>query len=108
MSFMDIRRVQADGVNIVEFNGEKLIVGHGQLAEFLVGEGYPVTKSTVSKYCSPSLNKGPPVHAYWQKRPLFVPSEAISWARNQYRTVEEVRAEAKNRSKLPASPVEVA
>ena len=33
-----------------ELADEKQIVGHGPLAEFLTDKGFPLSKSTVSKY----------------------------------------------------------
>jgi hypothetical protein len=82
----------------VEFNGEKLIAGHGPLAEFLTSEGFPTKRSTMAKYCSPAQNsdgqsRGPAVHSYWNKHPMFVPSVAIAWAKSRHRSVEDVRSE---------------
>jgi hypothetical protein len=65
---------------------EKLIIGYRALAEFLTTEGYPTTKSTIAKYCSPALNIGPPVHALWGKKQAFVPSQAIAWAKGRLKS----------------------
>ena len=43
-----------------ELAEEKLIVGYGPLAEFLTDNGFPLSKSTMSKYCSPAIDIGPP------------------------------------------------
>jgi hypothetical protein len=64
---------------------EKLLVGYRQLAEFLTAAGFPTSKSTMSKYCAPSLNIGPPVEAYWGKLPAFRPSRSLEWARQRLR-----------------------
>jgi hypothetical protein len=79
---------------------EKLLVGYRQLAAFLTAEGYPTSKSTISKYCSPAINIGPPVEAYWGKLPAFSPSRARNWAKARMRPPHEARA--KNGSEVEA------
>jgi hypothetical protein len=64
---------------------EKLIVGHGPLAEFLTDKGYPTSKSTIAKYCSPAINTGPPVESYWGRLPRFRPSRVLAWAKARLR-----------------------
>jgi hypothetical protein len=71
---------------------ERLIVGYGPLAEFLTVSGYPTSKSTISKYCSPAIDIGPPVESYWGKLPTFLPSRVLSWARGRLRPVSTVRS----------------
>jgi hypothetical protein len=71
---------------------EKLIVGYGPLAAFLTEEGYPTSKSTMSKYCSPAINIGPPVEGFWGKLPAFKPSRAIAWAKARMRPADEARS----------------
>jgi hypothetical protein len=73
---------------------EKLIVGLGPLAAFLTEQGYPISKSTVSKYCSPAINTGPPLKGYWGRLPAFSPSLALAWARGRLRPPNEAREEA--------------
>jgi hypothetical protein len=70
-----------------ELAEEKLIVGYGPLAEFLTDNGYPLSKSTMSKYCSPAIDTGPPVEAYWGRLPAFSPSRALAWARARLKPV---------------------
>jgi hypothetical protein len=60
---------------------ERLVVGYGRLAEFLTSNGFPTSKSTISKYCSPAVDIGPPVAAYWGKLAAFRPSEVLTWAK---------------------------
>jgi hypothetical protein len=62
---------------------EKLIAGYGPLAEFLTGEGFPTSPSTMTKYCSPKINIGPPREGKWGNRPLFLPSRVLEWARSR-------------------------
>jgi hypothetical protein len=62
---------------------EKLIAGYGPLSDFLTDEGYPISRSTLSKYGSPSVNIGPPSEGYWGRLPTFLPSRAIEWARSR-------------------------
>jgi hypothetical protein len=88
---------------------EKLIVGHGPLAEFLTERGFPTAKSTISKACSPAIGTGPPIHAYWGRLPAFIPSVALAWARARLRPPDEVWGGAKGAeaSRPIASPAPV-
>jgi hypothetical protein len=78
-----------------ELAEEKLIVGYGPLAEFLTDNGYPLSKSTISKYCSPAIDTGPPVEAYWGRLPAFSPSNALAWGRARLKPVSAVRTAQK-------------
>ena len=71
---------------------ERLIPGHQLLAEFLTGRGYRTSKSTISKYCSPAINIGPPVEGYWGRWPLFKPSRALAWAKARTRPPDEAHS----------------
>ncbi len=62
---------------------EKFIAGYRALAEFLTGEGFPVSQSTMTKYCSPKIDIGPPKEGYWGKLPLFSPTRSLEWARSR-------------------------
>jgi hypothetical protein len=62
---------------------EKLIAGYGPLADFLTSEGFPVSPSTMTKYCSPKVDTGPPKEGVWKGRALFKPSRALEWARSR-------------------------
>ena len=75
-----------------ELAGEKLIVGYRPLAEFLTDNGFPLSTSTVSKYCSPAIDTGPPVQAYWGRLPAFSPSRALAWARARLKSVSAARS----------------
>jgi hypothetical protein len=75
-----------------ELAEEKLIVGYGPLAEFLTDNGFRLSRSTVSKYCSPATNTGPPVEAYWGRLPAFSPSRALAWARARLKPVSAARS----------------
>jgi hypothetical protein len=70
---------------------EKPLVGYRELAEFLTAKGYPTAKSTLSRYCSPAIDIGPPVESYWNKKPTFLPSKAIAWAKARIRPANRVR-----------------
>ncbi|QQO34499.1 hypothetical protein JJC00_01985 [Bradyrhizobium diazoefficiens] len=74
---------------------EKLIVGYAPLASFLTEAGFQISKSTVSKYCSPAINIGPPVEGYWGRLPAFKPSQAIAWARARLKPVGAVRTRSR-------------
>ncbi len=51
-----------------------------QLVLLLQEYGYPIAKSTLDKLCMPAINEGPPVAAWWGRRPLYDPEEALAWA----------------------------
>jgi hypothetical protein len=71
---------------------EKLIVGYGQLSEFLIEQHYPLSKSTVTKICSPAINTGPPAEGLWGRLPTFKPSRVLDWARKRMRPAGEARS----------------
>jgi hypothetical protein len=73
---------------------EKLIAGYRELAEFLTGEGYRTSHSTMAKYCSPAVNIGPPSEGYWGRFPIFRPSRARQWARERLRSVRHASTAA--------------
>jgi hypothetical protein len=60
---------------------EKFLVGFEALAAFLTDEGYPTARQTITKYCSPAINIGPPREGNWGKLPMFSPTRALEWAR---------------------------
>jgi hypothetical protein len=62
---------------------EKPIAGHRALAQFLTEQGFPLSHSSVAKYCSPAINTGPPIEGYWGRLPLFLPSRSLKWARSR-------------------------
>jgi hypothetical protein len=68
---------------------EKLLT-RPQLAEFLSECGFPISYSTLTKYCSPAINMGPPVEAYWGPRPMHSPARALEWAKTRLRRTELV------------------
>jgi hypothetical protein len=62
---------------------EKLIRGYSELAAFLTSEGFPVSPSTMTKYGSPKVDKGPPKEGVWRGQALFSPSRVLEWARSR-------------------------
>jgi hypothetical protein len=56
-----------------------------QLVPFLNAHGIPISESTLSKLCSPAINRGPPIHSWWGKRPLHEPEASLEWARSMLR-----------------------
>jgi len=66
---------------------EKLLT-RPQLAEFLSECGFPISYSTLTKYCSPAIKIGPPVEAYWGPRPMHSPVRALKWAKARLRSVK--------------------
>lgn len=65
---------------------EKLLTRR-QLAKFLTEAGFPTSYSTLTKYCSPAINTGPPIEAYWGLIAMHRPSEALAWAKARLRRV---------------------
>jgi hypothetical protein len=56
-----------------------------QLVPFLNAQGIPISESTLSKLASPAINRGPPIHSWWGKRPLHAPGAALAWAKSLLR-----------------------
>jgi hypothetical protein len=71
---------------------EKLIAGYRQLADFLNGQGFKTSPSTMTKYCSPAINIGPPSEGYWGKYQTFKPSRVLEWARARMRPAGRAQA----------------
>jgi len=76
-------------------NVERLIAGYASLASFLTERGFRISKSTVSKYCSPAINIGPPVEGYWGRLPAFKPSRTIDWAKARLKPVGAARTKSR-------------
>jgi hypothetical protein len=66
---------------------DETLLTRRQLAPFLTQKGYPISYSTLQKYCSPAINTGPPVEGYWGRRPLHKGSKSLEWARKRFRPV---------------------
>jgi hypothetical protein len=64
---------------------EKLIIGYRPAAEYLTGEGFTTSHSTLQKYCSPAINIGPPIEAFYGRLPAFKPSRMLAWAKSRLR-----------------------
>jgi hypothetical protein len=56
-----------------------------ELIIYLREQGYPIGDSTFEKLCMPTVNEGPPVDAWWGRRPLYDPDEALAWAERRTR-----------------------
>jgi hypothetical protein len=71
---------------------EKLIAGYRELADFLTGEGFKTSQSTMAKYCSPAINIGPPSEGYWGRLPTYRPSRVLQWAQSRMRPARQPAA----------------
>jgi len=71
---------------------EKLIIGYRPAAEYLTGEGFRTSHSTLQKYCSPAINIGPPIEAFYGRLPAFKPSRMLAWAKSRLRPAAAGRA----------------
>jgi hypothetical protein len=56
-----------------------------QLVPFLNANGFPISESVLSKLSAPSVGKGPPIHSWWGKRPLYQPEPTLAWAKSLLR-----------------------
>jgi hypothetical protein len=57
-----------------------------QVAQHLRAHGFPIGDSTLNKLCMPARREGPPVAAWWGRRPLYDPDEALAWAEARTRS----------------------
>jgi len=60
--------------------------------------GIKLGKSTIAKLFSPAIGQGCEPACYWNKRPLYRPTDVIAWAKSRLRpgpgmTVEEIPAD---------------
>jgi hypothetical protein len=63
-----------------------------QLLDFLRDEhDFPIGKSTLDKECAPAVGKGPPVAAWWGRRPIYDFDEALAWAQARLRSTRQNR-----------------
>jgi len=68
--------------------GKKPLLTRKQLGEHLRACGFPIGDSTLVKICSPGINEGPAVAAYWGKRPLYDPDVGVEWAEGRLRRAQ--------------------
>jgi hypothetical protein len=57
---------------------ETMIAGYRALADFFTKKGFKTSHSTMTKYCSPAINIGPPCEGYWAVCPSSSP--AAHWS----------------------------
>jgi hypothetical protein len=71
------------------------LVGLRSFAEFATGEGFPISTSTMQKYCSPAWAKGPQVVGYWGILPMSTKGLVRSWIRARMTRVRPVNSAKK-------------
>jgi hypothetical protein len=54
-----------------------------QAAEFLTGEGFPITRRYLAKLSIPSSGQGPRVDLWFGGRALYRPEDLIAWAESR-------------------------
>jgi hypothetical protein len=65
---------------------ESPLMTRERLHEYLNNDlGIPVGKSTLVKLCAPACGEGPPIAAWWGKRPLYRRADAKAWAERRLR-----------------------
>jgi hypothetical protein len=62
-----------------------------QLAEFLSENGFPISLSTLNKYCMPSGGGGPEPEGGWGKSHLYNADKGLRWARSRFRALTRDR-----------------
>jgi hypothetical protein len=75
-----------------EAPGRKPLQTRRQLAGHLREKGYPIGNSTLDKLCSPLINEGPPIAAWWGRRPLYDPDVGVEWAEARLRPATSANA----------------
>jgi len=63
-----------------------------ETAAFLRDRGFPVGDGTLDKLCMPSAGEGPPVAAWWGRRPLYDPVAVLAWAESRIRPAQQRRS----------------
>jgi hypothetical protein len=71
----------------IDLNSSEPLLTLGEIAPFIKAQtGIPFGFNTIKKVVSPSIATGPKPAAYLGKRPLFRPSDVLSWARSHLST----------------------
>ena len=67
---------------LIEAGGiaSEALLTRDQLLDVLNANGIPIGRSTLVKLCAPSCGQGPPIEAWWGKRPLYSPKKGLAWA----------------------------
>lgn len=66
---------------------EKLLT-RAELCEALREHGFPIALASLDRYCLPSVNIGPPSEMIWGRRPLYLLSRGLEWARGRAKAPE--------------------
>jgi hypothetical protein len=64
---------------------ERQYLTRRELAEFLSGNGFPISASTLDKLAMSSRSEGPPAAGFWGNRALYDPNKALAWAKDRFR-----------------------
>jgi hypothetical protein len=68
------------------------LVGLRAMSTFATSEGYPISHSTMQKYCSPAINTGPEITAHWGHLPATTKGKVREWIRARLRPVRQAEA----------------
>jgi hypothetical protein len=63
-----------------------------QLGARLRERGYPISDSTLNKLAAPAIGEGPPVNAWWNRRPLYDEDEGVAWAEARLSSTRRLRS----------------
>jgi hypothetical protein len=58
---------------------DKPLIGHRRMAEYAAAIGFPISTSTLQKRCSPAINTGPKITAYFGQRPVTTEKLMREW-----------------------------
>jgi hypothetical protein len=61
----------------------KAFLTRKQLVRFLKRQGFPISFSTIAKYCAPTSDVGPPAAGVWARHMLYDREQALAWARKR-------------------------
>lgn len=54
-----------------------------EAAEYLTGRGYRISYSTLTKLCSPAIDKGPKSCGIFGRDAMYLPSVLLAWAEHR-------------------------
>ncbi len=63
------------------------LVGNPAIAEFVTGEGYKTSTSSMQKHTSPAINTGPELMGYYGRLPMTTKGRVRAWIRSRMRPV---------------------
>jgi hypothetical protein len=69
---------------------DDVLTGLRTIAEFSTSEGFPVSHSTIQKYCSPAIGTGPTITGFWGALPTTTKGLVRAWIKSRHRSTRPV------------------